>query len=129
MHVMDGQSQDHGEIGRRIREARQRKGWTQFEFAVQAEVSPSTVQRWERGQLPRIRELMRAAEVLGVPASEFVEPPDDRSTLELVTDAVDKVASAVESVEARAANIERNQAAILRQLADLQHSLSALQGS
>jgi DNA-binding XRE family transcriptional regulator len=39
------------EIGQRIRLARERKGWTQLAFALEADVSPSTVQRWEGGKL------------------------------------------------------------------------------
>jgi transcriptional regulator with XRE-family HTH domain len=62
------------EIGRRIKTARNRKGWTQLQFAYEANVSPSSVQRWEGGQLPPVRELMRVADVLGVSADEFVEP-------------------------------------------------------
>jgi transcriptional regulator with XRE-family HTH domain len=62
------------EIGRRIKAARKRKGWTQLQFSYEANVSPSSVQRWEGGQLPPVRELMRISDVLGVEANEFVEP-------------------------------------------------------
>lgn len=62
------------EIGQRIAAARNRKGWTQLVFAMEANVSPSTIQRWESGQLPPVRELMRIADVLEVDVSEFVEP-------------------------------------------------------
>lgn len=62
------------EIGRRIARARDRKGWTQLAFALEADVSPSTVQRWESGKLPPVRELIRVAELLGVAADELVEP-------------------------------------------------------
>src|SRR6266498_3927614 len=63
------------EIGARIKGARLQKGWTQFQLAVEAHVSPSTVTRWERGGLPPMRELIRLAEVLEVPAETLVEPP------------------------------------------------------
>lgn len=62
------------EIGRRIAQARDRKGWTQLAFALEADVSPSTVTRWEAGKLPPIRELMRIAELLGVNPEQLVEP-------------------------------------------------------
>jgi transcriptional regulator with XRE-family HTH domain len=61
------------EIGQRIKAARKRKGWTQLEFALQANVSPSTIARWERGQLPTVRELIRVAELLGVDPNQLVE--------------------------------------------------------
>lgn len=61
------------EIGKRIKAARERKGWTQLAFALQANVSPSTTQRWEGGQLPPVRELMRIAELLEVEPEALVE--------------------------------------------------------
>jgi transcriptional regulator with XRE-family HTH domain len=66
------------EIGERIRLARERKGWTQLNFAIEAGVSPSSVQRWEAGKLPRVRRLMELAELLDVEVSEFIEPVSDR---------------------------------------------------
>ena len=42
-------------------------------FAQEAHVSMSSVQRWERGQFPPIRELIRLAGVLGVDPEELVE--------------------------------------------------------
>lgn len=64
------------EIGRRIAAARARKGWTQLAFALEADVSPSTVTRWESGKLPPVRELIRIAELLEVSPEELVEPDD-----------------------------------------------------
>ena len=61
------------EIGRRIAAARKRHGWTQLDFAYKADVSPSAVQRWERGELPRIKKLMQVAELLGVQVDQLVE--------------------------------------------------------
>lgn len=75
------------EIGRRLKTARERKGWTQLQFAMEANVSPSSVQRWESGRLPPVRELMRLADVLGVEAEEFVEPAvpkGDAETLQAI---------------------------------------------
>jgi transcriptional regulator with XRE-family HTH domain len=54
---------DSDEIGRRIKRAREGRGWTQLVFASEASVSPSTVQRWESGRLPPVRELIRIAGV------------------------------------------------------------------
>lgn len=70
-----------GEIGRRIKRARESRGWTQLVFAREASVSPSTVQRWEAGALPPVRELIRIADVLQVETDVLVEPeerPGDR---------------------------------------------------
>lgn len=61
------------EIGRRIRAARERRGWTQPVFAREANISLSTVQRWERGDLPPVRELIRIAGVLGIETDALVE--------------------------------------------------------
>jgi transcriptional regulator with XRE-family HTH domain len=68
-------SLEPAEIGTRIREARLRKGWTQLQLALEADVSPSTVTRWERGGLPPMRELIRLAGVLEVPAEALVDSP------------------------------------------------------
>lgn len=70
------------EIGQRIAQARERKGWTQMAFALEANVSMSSVQRWERGKLPPVRELIRIAEVLGVATEDLVEPAAQVLSLE-----------------------------------------------
>lgn len=61
------------EIGKRIKATRERQGWTQADFAREADVSLSSIQRWERGELPPVRELIRLAGVLGVEADALVE--------------------------------------------------------
>lgn len=61
------------EIGRRIKRAREQKGWSQLNLAMEAAVSPTTVSRWERGYLPPVRELIRLAGVLGVDPDDLVE--------------------------------------------------------
>lgn len=66
-------SLDSAGIGRRIAEMRETNGWTQLELAYKANVSPSTVYRWESGKLPAVRELIRIAEVLGVEATYLLE--------------------------------------------------------
>ena len=75
-------SLDPGEIGRRITQARVANGWTQLELAINANVSPSTVYRWEKGKLPSVRELVRLAGILGVEGDYLVEgePNSDTTT-------------------------------------------------
>ena len=68
---------DPREIGRRIKLAREKKTWTQLTFALEANVSPSTITRWESGKLPPIRELIRVAGLLGVEPDYLVETDDD----------------------------------------------------
>ena len=65
------------EIGQRIKAARKRKQWTQLEFAWEAKVSLATIQRWEKGKLPRVRELIRVAELLDVSTDELVQAEDE----------------------------------------------------
>jgi len=60
-------------VGKRIAAARNKRGWTQLDFALKANISPSSVSRWERGLLPPVRELVRIAGVLEVDVAELVE--------------------------------------------------------
>lgn len=100
------------EIGRRIAAARQNKGWTQLTFAIEANISPSTVARWEAGKLPPVRELMRIADVLGVEPEAFVEPPtsasaDVDSLRQAVREELGEVIDLMRSIEARLERVER----------------------
>lgn len=61
------------EVGERIKRAREAKGWTQLELALEAHVSPSSVTRWESGKLPPVRELMRISMILEVAPEDLVE--------------------------------------------------------
>jgi transcriptional regulator with XRE-family HTH domain len=65
---------DPKDVGRRMRWAREARGWTQLEFSRHANVSPGTVSRWERGMVPPVRELIRLAGVLGIDTVDLVEP-------------------------------------------------------
>lgn len=67
------------EIGQRLKAAREAARLSQLDFAIKADVSPSTVSRWERGFLPKVRELMRVAELLGIDPEQLVEqtPTED----------------------------------------------------
>jgi transcriptional regulator with XRE-family HTH domain len=67
------------DVASRIREARIAKGWTHDELAAAMGVNWRTVQRWQKGQLPRLGTLMKLADVLDVPRSFFLDDtrPDD----------------------------------------------------
>lgn len=90
------------EIGQRIAQARDRKGWSQVALARHANVSPSTISRWERGLLPPIRELQRLAEILEVEAEWLVEPVDH--DLE-ITDRLDRMDGQLSGMQGTLARI------------------------
>lgn len=69
------------EVGRRIKVAREKKLWTQMDFAREASVSVSSIQRWESGRLPPVRELIRLAKLLDADAADFVELNHDPEPL------------------------------------------------
>lgn len=68
------------EIGRRLAVAREAKGWTQFDLANEASVSVSSIQRWESGKLPPVRELVRMAGLLDIETDELVTPTEAAAT-------------------------------------------------
>jgi transcriptional regulator with XRE-family HTH domain len=95
------------EVGRRIRQARLANGWTHEELARRMDANWRTVQRWQKGKLPRLQTLLRLADVLGVPQTYFIEPEDSlanlddlRARVDELTARVDALARAVETQEA-----------------------------
>jgi len=89
------------EIGQRLQAARQKKGWTQLELALEANVSPATIQRWEAGKLPRVRRLMEIAELLGIPADELVESAEATERGEETHAQLDRIEQLLETLVAR----------------------------
>ncbi len=69
------------DVAQRIREARLARGWTHDDLARQMGVSWRSVQRWQKGKLPRLGTLMRLADVLEVPRSYLIEDEDPATTL------------------------------------------------
>lgn len=57
-----------------------------------------TVQRWQKGQLPRLNTLLRLAEVLGVPHGYFVEPEDSLATMTGLRERVDELTGRVDDL-------------------------------
>lgn len=90
---------DPREIGQRIKAARERAGETQLSFALRSNVSPSTVARWEQGKLPPVRELMRIAELLDVPAEFLMEPPETTTEIQDLRVQVEALADQLDRIE------------------------------
>jgi transcriptional regulator with XRE-family HTH domain len=59
-------------IGRRLRELRTARSWSQEELASRAALSVTTVRRYERGDLSRLEPLLKLAEVLETSLNELV---------------------------------------------------------
>jgi transcriptional regulator with XRE-family HTH domain len=50
-----------------IRQARERRGWTQLQVAIQLGLTPVTIYNWERGKTePRVSQFRQLARLLGV---------------------------------------------------------------
>jgi transcriptional regulator with XRE-family HTH domain len=93
------------EVGKRIREARLARGWTHEELARRMDANWRTVQRWQKGQLPRLQTLLQLADVLGVPQGYFVEPEDSLETINDLRARVDELAVRVDAL-ARALTLQ-----------------------
>jgi Zn-dependent peptidase ImmA (M78 family)/DNA-binding XRE family transcriptional regulator len=65
-------------VGRRIRDAREQRGWTQAELAAHLSRTPTSVSYWESGQRsPGLEEIVELADVLAIRASSLLpsKPP------------------------------------------------------
>lgn len=70
--TMGRDSMDPNQIGKRIKELRQRRGITQVELAASLSVASSTISHWEKGRrLPSIIELERIATHFNVSLTVF----------------------------------------------------------
>jgi transcriptional regulator with XRE-family HTH domain len=71
--LAEAMAESQREVGRRIRDARDEKGWKQKDLARAVHVEPTTVSRWERGaSAPDLPMLERIAAELGKPLPYFV---------------------------------------------------------
>ena len=62
------------DLGKRIKQAREDRGWKQKDLAQQVHVEPMTVSRWERGvNTPELDTLALIAQATNKPRSFFVE--------------------------------------------------------
>jgi transcriptional regulator with XRE-family HTH domain len=103
------------DVGKRIADAREEKGWSQLDLALVLDVSPSTVYRWEKGRLPGVRELTRLAAKLEKPLDYLMETPERQDELAVLGEKVEflhtrqeeLVATVERSVEILEALLER----------------------
>ena len=71
------------DLGQRIKQAREDRGWKQKDLAQAVHVEPMTVSRWERGvNTPDLDTLALVARVTGKPNSFFVEERKVAQTIE-----------------------------------------------
>jgi transcriptional regulator with XRE-family HTH domain len=94
-------------VGERIREARLAHGWTHEELARRMNVNWRTVQRWQKGNPPRLQTLIRLADVLGVPQGYFVEINDSLATLDELRERIDDLAERVDALARALAALPR----------------------
>ena len=94
------------QVGDRIRAARLSNGWTHEELARRMNANWRTVQRWQKGQLPRLQTLLRLADVLGVPHSYLIEADDSVTTIADLRDRVDELTGLVEALTHAVAALE-----------------------
>jgi transcriptional regulator with XRE-family HTH domain len=74
-----------------IRQARDRRGWTQLQVAIQLGLTPVTIYNWERGKTePRVSQFRQLARLLGVSMDDLALTSD-----EMPIDGSDPNASAV----------------------------------
>lgn len=65
-----------------------------------------TVQRWQKGKLPRLPTLLRLADVLGVPHAYFVDVEDSPAMLDVLA-RVDELAARVDTLDRALSSIEQ----------------------
>jgi transcriptional regulator with XRE-family HTH domain len=61
-----------------IRQARERRGWTQLQVAIQLGVTPVTIYNWERGKSePRVSQFRQLARLFAVSMDDLALTADE----------------------------------------------------
>lgn len=77
------------DLGRRIKQAREDRGWKQKDLALAVHVEPMTVSRWERGvNTPELSTLKLIAKATGKDLPFFVQERKQAETVEQRLDAM-----------------------------------------
>jgi transcriptional regulator with XRE-family HTH domain len=64
-----------------IRQARERRGWTQLQVAIQLGVTPVTIYNWERGKSePRVSQFRQLARLMAVSMDDLALTGDEVQT-------------------------------------------------
>jgi len=118
------------ELGRRIKQARDERGWKQKDLAQAVHVEPMTVSRWERGvNTPDLDTLALIAKATGKPQSFFVEERKVTQTVDqrLATmaqnqqEAIDLLRELVGTVDELKEALREHDAEMQSRLEELQH--------
>jgi transcriptional regulator with XRE-family HTH domain len=94
------------QVGEKIRAARLANGWTHEELARRMNANWRTVQRWQKGKLPRLQTLLRLADVLGVPHSYLIDDEDSVTSVADFRQALADLTARVESLTRAVAALE-----------------------
>ena len=95
-----------GTLAERIRSARERRGWTQEQLAVHADVSRSTIQNLENGRRqPHRGSIKRIAHALGI-SVESLGNEGERLESEEIREALQAAMEIEDPVEMRAALLD-----------------------
>ena len=94
-------------LSQQIRSARERRGWTQEQLAVRADVSRSTIQNLENGRRsPHRGSLGRIAAALGVSVDALKRAGEDELDAREIRDALQAAAELEDPEEMRAVLLE-----------------------
>lgn len=91
-------------VGRRIRDARERRGWTQADLAAMLNRTATSISYWESGQRsPGLEDIVELADVLGIKASTLLpsRPPRVLARAQGAELAIRDLARVVDDVIAR----------------------------
>jgi transcriptional regulator with XRE-family HTH domain len=95
------------DTARRIREAQRARGLTNEELARRTGVALRTILRWRKGERPRLPNLLRLADALGVPRAYFVQDLEQRLAIEDLAHEIADLSDRTEELAGRVSALER----------------------